>query len=150
VIRRLPPLVAALLIAGATACSSLDLDPGVVRFDGGRATLAVDVADEDEERERGLMGVASLPEDGGMAFVYDAPHQGTFWMGNTLIPLSIAFVGPDGRIVTIREMVPCERAPCAQYGADAPYVMAVEANEGWFERNGVEVGDIAELERTDG
>jgi uncharacterized membrane protein (UPF0127 family) len=93
------------------------------------------------------MGVESLPEDEGMAFVSGTIDDGTFWMKNTLIPLSIAFVGDDDRIHTILDMTPCETADCPEYSADAPYWLAIEANEGWFAANGIEVGDTADLVR---
>ena len=107
----------------------------------GRSTLQVEIADDDAERSQGLMGVARLPENHGMAFVWDAPTEGTFWMKDTLIPLSIAFVGADGRIVTLLDMTPCEADPCQTYAATAPYVTAIEANAGWFDEHHVEVGD---------
>ncbi|MGH2630385.1 MAG: DUF192 domain-containing protein [Actinomycetota bacterium] len=115
---------------------------------GGSAQLDVRIADSDAERERGLMGVEHLGADEGMAFVFDAPTDGAFWMKDTLIPLSIAFVDGSGAIVTVREMEPCEGDPCPTYGADAPYVLAVEANEGYFDRAGVGVGDRARLTET--
>lgn len=134
------------------ACTSATSSPTVARgqmvtFRGasGDAVLQVAVAGTPDERAQGLMGVTKLPEDHGMAFVYDEPSTGTFWMKDTLIPLSIAFVGADGRIVTIREMTPCEADPCPTYGADARYVLAVEADAGWYDSNGIAVGDRAEL-----
>jgi uncharacterized protein len=112
---------------------------------GGGARLDVWIADSDTERERGLMGVEQLGHDQGMAFVFDGPTDGAFWMKDTLIPLSIAFVDGSGTIVTVREMEPCSGDPCPTYGADAPYVLAVEANAGYFERVGIDVGDRARL-----
>ena len=120
-------------------------DPAIVHV--GSSQLTVRVAEDEASREQGLMGVTTLPADEGMAFVFDGPSTGTFWMKNTLIPLSIAFVGEDGRIVTIREMTPCEAEPCPTYGADAPYTTAIEANAGWFADHGVEVGDEVRLDR---
>lgn len=117
----------------------------VATFEDG-ATLAVTIADDDDERSQGLMWLTSLPADRGMAFVWDEPVSRSFWMKNTLIPLSIAFVGEDERVVAIREMEPCSEDPCPLYGADARYAWAVEANAGWFEVNGVSVGDGATLE----
>ena len=95
------------------------------------------------------MGVTSLPDDEGMVFDFgDQPQSGEFWMKNTLIPLSIAFVDDGRRIVTILEMEPCDAEPCPTYRADDWYVWAIEANAGWFERQGIEVGDT--IEETDG
>ena len=115
---------------------------------GGKAQLDVWVADSDAERQRGLMEVEQLAANHGMAFVFDAPTDGAFWMKDTLIPLSIAFVDGSGTIVTVREMEPCPGDPCPTYEADAPYVLAVEANAGYFEGAGIGVGDRARLTET--
>jgi hypothetical protein len=142
-------LVAALLTPALLAACADDGRPapdakGSITFEGG-ATLDVRFADEPEERRHGLMGLTDLPADDGMAFDFGGrPHTGAFWMKNTLIPLSIAFVDGEQRIVTILEMEPCETEPCPTYTSDEPYVWAIEANAGWFERHGVEVGDTIE------
>jgi uncharacterized membrane protein (UPF0127 family) len=107
--------------------------------------LRVEVADDRAERARGLMGRESLPEDRGMAFLFDAETTSGFWMKDTLIPLSIAFWDRGGRIVQILDMRPCEADPCPTYRPGVPYVGAVEVNRGWFERNGVAIGDRVEL-----
>ncbi|HET6713881.1 MAG TPA: DUF192 domain-containing protein [Actinomycetota bacterium] len=146
-------LVAALLTPALLVACTDDGRPapeaqGSITFEGG-ATLSVRVADDADERRRGLMGVTSLPDDEGMVFDFgDQPQSGEFWMKNTLIPLSIAFVDDGRRIVTILEMEPCDAEPCPTYRADDRYVLAIEANAGWFERHGVEVGDT--IEETDG
>ena len=107
--------------------------------------LRVWVADDDAERAKGLMGVTQLAPNQGMAFLFDGPSIESFWMKDTLIPLSVAFVDARGGIVTIREMEPCRSDPCPTYDSGAPYVMAIEANRGWFEDNGVRIGDRATL-----
>ena len=117
-----------------------------IRTEAEPATLSVQVADTDEERARGLMGVEHLPPDHGVAFVWDDPVWSEFWMKNTLIPLSIAFWDSSGRIVGILDMQPCTSDPCPRYASPEPYVGAVEANLGWFGDRGVEVGDVVELE----
>lgn len=114
-------------------------------FEGADALLYVDVADDAEERRRGLMGVESLPADEGMAFVFDEPVSSTFWMKDTLIPLSIAFVDEGGTVIDVLDMQPCETDPCPTFGVGEPYVLAVEANLGWFDDHGVGEGDRAEL-----
>jgi len=152
---RAKPIAVALLALPLTGCGShrppvaTPAPPDhsvVVTIPGGVARLEVGVADTDPERERGLMGVTSLPSDQGMAFVFPEPTRATFWMKDTTIPLSIAFVSAEARVVTIEEMQPCRKDPCATYTSSAPYTMAVEANAGWFDRAGVAVGDRAELE----
>jgi uncharacterized membrane protein (UPF0127 family) len=132
-------------LAGLVACSGPDRPPSTVVFDGSDAVLYVNVAEAAEEQQKGLMGVESLPADEGMAFVFDEPSGSTFWMKDTLIPLSIAFVDDTGRVIGLRDMQPCEADPCPTYGIDEPYVLAIEANLGWFDEAGIEVGDHAEL-----
>jgi uncharacterized membrane protein (UPF0127 family) len=132
------------------APETLDHTVSFTSSSGASAQLDVRIADSDGERSRGLMGVEHLGEQEGMAFVWDEPTTGTFWMKDTLIPLAIAFVDGSGRIVTVREMQPCTSDPCPTYAADAPYVLAVEANAGFFERAGIGVGDRAELEEDRG
>ena len=121
--------------------------PSTVRFhtDGGPTDLDVELATTREERAAGLMGVEELPADQGMAFLYGEPTRNGFWMKDTLIPLSIAFVDQDGRVIAVRDMEPCSADPCPLYGAGEPYVLAVEANLGWFDDAGVEVGTRAVL-----
>jgi uncharacterized membrane protein (UPF0127 family) len=143
------PLVIVLALIGACSVGEADeIDPAaLVRFSGTEDTLTVRIADSGDEQRQGLMGVESLGEDQGMAFVYDAPTSGSFWMKDTLIPLSIAFVDGE-RIVAIEEMTPCERDPCPTWDSGgAAYTLAIEANAGWFAEQGIAVGDRATLER---
>jgi uncharacterized membrane protein (UPF0127 family) len=147
------PLAIAILVLALGACdrtSDSALVPDhVVTFTPGGARLSVSVADTDDARVQGLKGVEALAADEGMVFLWREPVQTAFWMKDTLIPLSIAFVDEDGRIVTIREMQPCDADPCPTYGADAPFVMAVEANIGYFADVGIAPGDRATLEPGD-
>ncbi|MEX0991079.1 MAG: DUF192 domain-containing protein [Actinomycetota bacterium] len=122
-----------------------DVAARVALFDtsgGGVATDPLPVAWTDEQREVGLSGRASLAQDSGMIFLYDEPRTGFFWMKDTLIPLSIAFVAADDRIISIQEMEPCPAEPCTKYAPDTEYVAAIEMNQGWFRKHGVRVGDI--------
>jgi uncharacterized protein len=120
-----------------------------VRIDTGGDEVAVDVevADSREEWATGLMNRESLPQDAGMIFVFPQARSGGFWMKNTLIPLSIAFVDGEGRIVRILDMEPCRADPCPIYEPGAPYRTALEVNQGAFEEWGVEEGDRLTLER---
>src|SRR4026209_1612463 len=130
-------------LVGLVACGGPDhhpdRPPSTVAFDGSDAVLYVDVADTAQEQQKGLMGVATLPADEGMAFVFEKPVDSTFWMKDTLIPLSIAFVDDSGRMIGVRDMEPCGADPCPTYGANQPFVLAIEANLGWFDRAGIEV-----------
>ena len=112
-------------------------------------TLVVqaELAASEEQRQLGLMERTQLPEDHGMLFVYDAVQDSTasFWMYRTRIPLDIAFIDTAGRIVAIRTMQPCESPyaqSCPVYPAGAPFSSALEMNQGYFQRHGVQPGDV--------
>jgi uncharacterized membrane protein (UPF0127 family) len=93
----------------------------------------------------GLMGRTSLARNSGEVFVFDGPVRAGFWMKDTRIPLSIAFWDASGRIVDVKEMVPCTSDPCPVYRSRAPYTQALEMNAGWFDQHGVTIGDTVEL-----
>jgi uncharacterized membrane protein (UPF0127 family) len=105
------------------------------------AAVSVEMADTDSERARGLMGRASLPAHAGMLFVWGEDHRAPFWMKDTLIPLSIAFYGADGRILRILDMAPCKRDPCPLYDPGVAYRGALEVNAGAFRRWGISESD---------
>jgi uncharacterized membrane protein (UPF0127 family) len=149
--------LASLLLLVAVGCGSAeevsDLDASTalsIRTDDGTVSLDVQVADTPEERQTGLMGRESLSPYDGMAFVWEEPVVGTFWMKDTVIPLSIAFWDDDGRIVSILDMDPCTEDPCPTYGPDEPFVGAVEVDRGTFERHGVGLGDRVQLTVSNG
>ena len=118
----------------------------VIETGSGDVEVAVEVADDDEERQLGLMNRESLPADAGMLFVFEEDSSGGFWMKNTLIPLSIAFADGSGEILRILDMEPCEADPCDIYDPGVFYRSALEVNQGAFDRLGVEEGDRLRLE----
>jgi len=103
------------------------------------------VADTQEKREKGLMFVKRLPEDEGMLFVFPEKVYDGFWMKNTFIPLSIAFIDSDGEILKILNMWPCLDEECPTYEPQIFYQYAIEVNYGWFERNRVREGDYVKF-----
>lgn len=104
--------------------------------------VQVEIADDNVERYIGLRGRENLPENRGMLFVYGEEQDTlTFTMQDTLIPLSIAFIDSQGRIVDIQKMEPSETG----YRSAEPAQYALEVNQGFFEERGVEVGDTVEL-----
>lgn len=105
-----------------------------------RITMPVLVADDPSLRSIGLMHRTELPGDAGMLFEFDAPTAGAFWMKNTLLPLSIAFVGQDGTVQQVLDMEPCTADPCPRYAPADPYVRAVEANQGYFAAHDITAG----------
>lgn len=112
-----------------------------VLFNAGSARAAqlfVEVADEPNERMTGLMHRECLAEDWGMLFAYGSPMTGTFWMKDTLVPLSIAWVDSEGTILEIEDMEPLTED---SHASPSPYQYTIEANQGWFQEHGVEAGD---------
>lgn len=104
----------------------------------GGPILSLELARTPEEHARGLMFRESMDGDHGMLFVFERQTNAAFWMRNTLIPLSVAYVGQDGVIVDIQDMQPLDETP---HPPARPYWYALEVNQGWFAANGVAVGD---------
>jgi uncharacterized protein len=111
---------------------------------GGKVEVRVEIADDLPEQERGLMERTALGEDRGMLFVYSDEEVRSFWMKNTLIPLSIAYMDANGRIVDLQDMKPLDDDP-PHYVSAEPARYALEVNKGFFEEHGVKVGDRANL-----
>ena len=145
-VRRLRPAIAlaTLLLA---ACSEQPEATVVIDSGSTDVEVAVEVADTNAERARGLMGREELDEDAGMVFLVPEPTPTPFWMKGTLIPLSVAFWDQEGRIFRIHDMEPCREEPCRLYEPGAPWTGALEVNQGFIEEHGVQVGDRIRLEQ---
>ncbi len=100
--------------------------------------LRVEVASTDAQRSQGLMHRDKLAKNDGMLFVFDDPGYHTMWMMNTLIPLSVAFIDGEGRILNILDMEPLTLDPHAAAG---PARYAIETNKGWFAQRRIKAGD---------
>jgi uncharacterized membrane protein (UPF0127 family) len=124
------------------------LQTKMIKVSSGERTtkLTVQVADTQEKRDKGLMFVEKLPENEGMLFVFSGKTYGGFWMKNTLIPLSVAFLDSDGKILKILDMVPCKTEECPTYDPELYYHYAIEVNLGWFEKNQIKVRDLVKLD----
>jgi uncharacterized protein len=117
----------------------------VIDASGGKKVgVRVEVADDLAEQAKGLMDRTTLGENRGMLFVYPEERELSFWMKNTLIPLSIAFIDSERRIIDIQDMKPLDDEPPSYVSAE-PAQYALEVNQGFFERRGVKVGDSVEL-----
>jgi uncharacterized membrane protein (UPF0127 family) len=125
-------------------------------FPQGRATLtsatdsvSIDalIAATDPHRNYGLMYRPKMRSDLGMAFLYEgqADHGG-FWMKNTLLPLSIAFIDDNDVVVRMFDMTPCKQDQCRVYDPKVPYSAALEVNQGAFEEWGISEGDRIEID----
>ena len=110
--------------------------------DGGPPrTVRLEVAADPDTRAQGLMGRTEVPPGSGMVFLYPVDVRESFWMKDTMVPLSIAFVAADGRVVSVAEMTPCTADPCPTYAPAGPYRYAVELAAGAFPAAGVGAGD---------
>lgn len=119
----------------------------VIQSKGGAITMPVEIADDEAKQEYGLMNRTSLPANAGMLFVFQPPanaKQIGFWMKDTLIPLSIAFVDPSSTVESIQDMQPLTEDV---HFAPADYSYAIEANQGYFANHGVNVGDKITIQR---
>ena len=105
--------------------------------------VEAEVANDGAERTRGLMYRTALAEDAGMLFVFGRERSLSFWMKNTSIPLSIAYVDAEGRIVDIEDMEPFDDQ--TKHPSAEPSKYALEVNQGFFEERGIEVGDTVEI-----
>jgi uncharacterized membrane protein (UPF0127 family) len=113
------------------------------RQDGVLIPIKAEIARTDDQRSRGLMGRRSLADGEGMLFVFEQDRILSFWMKNTLIPLSIAYLAYDGRILEIHDMEPQSLNP-VKSSRSARY--ALEVPQGWFSRAGISIGDLLALQ----
>ena len=133
-------LIVAAAIAAPAARAACSADTVTVQGDFGRVQFSVDVADDPDERARGLMFVERLGRFEGMLFVYETPRRASFWMRNTLIPLDMLFAGADGTITLIHpDAVPLDETSIMG-GDDVQYVL--EINGGLAARLGIEAGAV--------
>jgi uncharacterized membrane protein (UPF0127 family) len=109
---------------------------------GERTEMEVEIADSPNEQTQGLSERTELAGDAGMLFVFKQEQLASFNMRDTFIPLSIAFIDAEGRIVDIQDMQPLTEGP---YRSAAPFQYALEVNQGFFAERGIGVGDVVEL-----
>ena len=128
-----------------TAAPVSELRTLTIEASGGREVeVRVEIADEPGEQATGLMARTALGEGRGMLFVFPSEEVRSFWMKGTLIPLSIAYMDAEGRIVDIQDMKALDDEP-PHYVSAKPARYALEVNRGFFDDRGVEVGDRATL-----
>ncbi|MGO4302933.1 DUF192 domain-containing protein [Cupriavidus sp. RAF12] len=134
------PVLKTLVAVGATVLTTLAQAQSalpVVSLTAGMYAIKAEVAASPEARERGLMYRQSMPANTGMLFVFEEKAGHCFWMKNTNLPLSIAFLADDGSIVNIEDMAPqTEDNHCPR----AAVRYALEMNKGWFAQKGIKPG----------
>lgn len=109
----------------------------------GSHTIQIELACTSAEQQLGLMNRDHMPENQGMLFVFDRERPLSFWMKNTRIPLSIAYLDAQGVIVDLQDMQPFDETP---HPTARPAQYALEMNQGWFARQGIQVGERIQLD----
>lgn len=128
-----------LVLISFSAVTIADVRAG---FEGKTAELSLIISNTDTSRRKGLMHQSVLGKNTGMLFVWPFSKKQCMWMKNTSIPLSVAYLSTDGRILEIYDMVPfSEESVCSSQKAR----MAVEVNQGWFSKNQIAEGDKINL-----
>ena len=110
-----------------------------IKLDVAGKTVVAEVATTPDERSVGLMNRFSLQPDHGMVFVFEQPQPLGFWMKNTYIPLSIAFIDADGRILNIEDMAP---QTLETHWSKGLALYALEMKQGWFRQNAIAPGAV--------
>lgn len=136
------------IVCGAMLCICLNAACGDSReryeLMIGEHGFSVEIADSEESRRQGLMFREKLEADHGMLFVFDEETERSFWMKDTPLPLSIAYI--DSRRV-IQEILPMTPFSTAPVPSNSPAKYALEVNQGVFEQLGIEVGDRVSFSR---
>ena len=129
--------IAMLCFAGIASAQDGPQKLAQVRLNAGIHNINAEVASTPQQREIGLMFRSAMPASDGMLFVFEQPGKQCFWMRNTLIPLSVAFIGDDGSVVNIDDMKPqTDDSHCSA----KPVRFVLEMNEGWFAKRGIKAG----------
>jgi uncharacterized protein len=129
--------LAVLAGAGPAAAQDLAQQLPVTPLRAGMYNIAAQVARSPDERQIGLMFRKTMAAHEGMLFVFETPATQCFWMRNTLLPLSAAFVADDGTIVNIEDMAPkTDTSHCSS----KPVRFVLEMNQGWFAKRGIKPG----------
>ncbi|QEN07496.1 DUF192 domain-containing protein [Oceanispirochaeta crateris] len=130
------PRILIFLLFLISSCSASDNNFSTIQI--GDLTFRVEIAETAESRRQGLMNRKSLPSDEGMLFIFEQEQKMSFWMKNTSIPLSIAYISKAGIIREIYKMKPFSEKTVS---SRTSVLYALEVNDGFFERHGIKEGD---------
>ena len=108
-----------------------------IRLAAGMHVIQVELAKSPDERSTGLMFRPSMATNDGMLFAFEQAGQQCFWMKNTLLPLSAAFIADDGSVVYIEDMKP---QTLDSHCSSQPVRFVLEMNQGWFAKRGIKAG----------
>ena len=129
----------ALVLPAPAALAELETSPLTIESANGAHAFTVEIADEPEEITTGLMNRESMDPDAGMLFDFGQPREAAMWMKNTLIPLDMLFMDPQGKVIAIaRETVP---GSLRTITPGVPVKSVLELNGGRAEELGIEPGD---------
>jgi uncharacterized protein len=129
--------LAAAIVLPASAQEAPQLNLPLVQLQAGMHSIRAQVAATPDQRATGLMFRREMPPHEGMLFVFEQPSVQCFWMKNTLLPLSVAFVADDGTVVNMLDMQPQVLDP---HCSTKPVRYVLEMNQGWFAKRGVKPG----------
>jgi uncharacterized membrane protein (UPF0127 family) len=130
-------LSALLLVSGIRAAQDAPQQLRSIPLTAGMHVIQAEVAASPQERAIGLMHRKSMPANNGMLFVFEEAQPQCFWMKNTLLPLSIAFLDDAGQVVNIADMKPLDES---SHCSAKPVRFALEMNQGWFAKRGIKAG----------
>ncbi len=130
-------LVGAAFVAAQAQEQQPQLNLPRVKLSAGMHQIDAQVANTPGQRATGLMWRTEMPQHEGMLFVFDQPSMQCFWMMNTLIPLSAAFLADDGSIVNVVDMKP---RSAESHCSARPVRYVLEMNQGWFDKKGLKAG----------
>ena len=125
------------LAGPALAQDKPQMDLPRVKLSAGMYLIDAQVAQTPEQRQIGLMFRREMPAQEGMLFVFEEPGTQCFWMKNTLLPLTAAFVADDGRVVNLADMQP---QTTESHCSEEPVRYVLEMNQGWFAKRGLKAG----------
>ena len=136
---KLPQILLAAVAAVSTLAAAQDGPQKLpaITLNAGIHNIRAEVAQTAEERATGLMFRQTMPAQDGMLFVFEQPATQCFWMKNTLLPLSVAFVADDGTIVNLDDMKP---QTLDSHCSTKPVRFVLEMNQGWFAKRGLKAG----------
>ncbi len=140
------PLALVFAAAAVGVCAQSKLPRGRAVFPDGTA-VALEVADTEPVRQRGLMFREHLAPNEGMIFVFPEPGYYPFWMKNTLIPLDMLWLDGRAQIVSIaRSVPPCKADPCPSYPPEGTASYVIEVVSGFARQHALKVGDVVKVE----